>query len=44
MLAEAGVPGRRIGVAGGNHLELSVAGQSVAIAIEELSEAWRRPF
>jgi phosphoribosylformylglycinamidine (FGAM) synthase-like enzyme len=43
-LAEAGVPGRRVGVAGGDRLEISAAPQKVTVAIDDLKEAWRRPF
>ena len=43
-LADAGVPGSRLGVAGEDQLEIAAAGQKVTVAIEDLEEAWRRPF
>ena len=43
-LAGAGVPGRRLGVAGGDRLEISVAQRTVSVALAELGKAWRRPF
>jgi phosphoribosylformylglycinamidine synthase len=43
-LDAAEVPGRRIGVAGGQQLEIATAGQTMTIPLDELSEAWRRPF
>jgi phosphoribosylformylglycinamidine synthase subunit PurL len=44
LLAETRVPGRRLGNAGGRRLEISAAGETVALAIDALEEAWRRPF
>ena len=44
MLTEAGVPCRRIGVAGGERLEIQAGNASLAVDLDELAEAWRRPF
>ena len=43
-LTEAGVPCRRIGVAGGERLEIQAGNASLAVDLDELAEAWRRPF
>jgi phosphoribosylformylglycinamidine synthase subunit PurL len=43
-LAEASAVGRRIGVAGGDALEISLSGMSLAVAVDRLAEAWRQPF
>ena len=44
VLAAAGVPGRRIGTAGGQRLEIESAGGSVSLALDALERAWRQPF
>jgi phosphoribosylformylglycinamidine synthase II len=43
-LSDAGVPGTRIGVAGGDELELRVGGSSVSVGVIQLAGAWRTPF
>jgi phosphoribosylformylglycinamidine synthase len=43
-LAEAGVPGRRIGVAGGERLEVTAGGESLSVGLDALEAAWRRAF
>ncbi len=43
-LADTRVPARRLGVAGGDSLEISSGGATMTVALEELSETWRRPF
>ena len=43
-LADAGVPGRRIGVAGGERLEITAGGEPCRSAWTRSTEAWRQPF
>jgi phosphoribosylformylglycinamidine (FGAM) synthase-like enzyme len=43
-LSDAGVPGTRIGVAGGDALELRFGGSSVSVGVIQLAGAWRTPF
>jgi phosphoribosylformylglycinamidine synthase subunit PurL len=43
-LTDASVPGYRIGSAGGETLEIAAAGGTVALSLDTLAEAWRRPF
>ena len=43
-LAEAGVPGRRIGIAGGDQLEIQVGDTGLAIGLDALTGAWRQAF
>jgi phosphoribosylformylglycinamidine synthase II len=42
--AGAGVPARRLGVAGGDRLEISVGAVELSADVEALAAAWRRPF
>jgi len=43
-LAEAGVPGSRIGVVGGGVLRITMAAGAVEERVSDLAEAWRAPF
>jgi phosphoribosylformylglycinamidine synthase len=43
-LAGAGVPGDRIGTAGGEQLEIGAGDVGIAIGLDALTEAWRRAF
>ena len=43
-LAEAGVPGHRIGIANGDQLEIGVGDSSLAIGLDALTGAWRQAF
>jgi len=40
----AGVPGQRLGSAGGPSLEIAVGGTRIDVALPALADAWRRPF
>jgi phosphoribosylformylglycinamidine synthase II len=44
VLADSGVPGLRIGSAGGEELEIRVAGSRLAVGLDTLHRAWRRAF
>ena len=44
VISDAGVPGTRIGVAGGDELELRVAASSISVGLDQLARAWRTPF
>jgi phosphoribosylformylglycinamidine synthase subunit PurL len=43
-LAEAGVPGHRFGIAGGDQLEIGAGDTSLAIGLDALIGAWRQAF
>ena len=43
-LAEAGVPGHRIGIAGGDQLEIGAGETSLAVGLDALTGAWRQAF
>ena len=42
--ASSDVPLRRIGRAGGEHLEIRLGGMGLSAAVDDLAEAWRTPF
>ena len=43
-LAEAGVPGRRIGIAGGDQLEIGAGNAAWPSTSTSSTEAWRQAF
>jgi phosphoribosylformylglycinamidine synthase subunit PurL len=43
-LADAGVPGRRLGVAGGDALVVRLGGREIRVGLDRLAVAWRTTF